>query len=133
MKLLHVLAVLAFVSSAGCDAGPSQEEFQAVSDRLDAAEERVESLEGQLERVDAQTALLADFVNTQATGGSKPIAKSGVRPIDPEHQRRIEAVGVELLEKMAKSDAAGETIENLGALTNEYLKQAARDLEATAK
>lgn len=140
MKSLTIPAVLAVALSTGCDAGPSEQEFRAVSDRVEATDERLESLEARLERLeelrerlDGQNELLIGLLSAHATGGSKSAAKPELRPMDPEHQRRLEALGIELLEKMAKSDAAGDALENVGALTNELLEQATRDLEETVK
>lgn len=131
--LTSLLASL-FLTS-GCNLA-SGEDVEALSAELVTSQTRIDALTTQLEsqsqriqQLEARSSTLERIVSHRTMppdiGTGQPTA-----PLDADQRRRLNEVGVDMLEKMANSGQAEETLESLGALTNAYLREATREIDA---
>jgi len=122
------LSLASALSVAGCD---RTEDPDPLAERIDALEQTIRDLE---KTASAERAALAGDVKVRCQTIEVPVVPGSPptlpkrREMDPELQRRMDEVGVKMLEDLSGNEEMQEVMKNAGKFTAKALEEMTKEL-----
>ena len=126
LQPFHLLLCLGLL---GCD---RSEETAALVEKIDTLEQTVRDLDkaaaAEREALAADVKARCRVVEVPVEPGAKAAPTAKRRELDPDLQRRMDKVGVEMLEELSRNEEMRDVMKSAGKLTAKALDEMAKDL-----